>query len=83
MFSCKFCEISKSTFLYRTPLVAAFVNSSFENAISSLKLKESSFVIKGTIMQIEEALINDRSRVSKVYRKFRIPTTYNFAVIYP
>ena len=23
MFSCEFCEISKKTFLYRTPLVAA------------------------------------------------------------
>ena len=34
-------------------------------------------------MQIENALINDRSHVWKVSWKFRIPTTYNFAVIYP
>ena len=27
-------------------------------------------------MEIEEALINDRLRVSKVSRKFRIPTIY-------
>ena len=33
-------------------------------------------------MQIKKALINDRLRVSKVYWKFRIPATYNFAVIY-
>ena len=26
MFSCEFCEISKNTYLYRTPLVAAFVS---------------------------------------------------------
>ena len=38
--------------------------------------------IKGTIMQIEEGLRNDRLNVSKVYWKFRIPTVYNFAVIY-
>ena len=33
-------------------------------------------------MQIEKSLINDRLRVSKVLRKFRIPTIYNSAVIY-
>ena len=39
-------------------------------------------VLKSTIMQIEKALINDRLNVSKVSWKFRIPTIYNFAVIY-
>ena len=34
-------------------------------------------------MQIEKAVINDRLGVSKVSWKFRIPTIYNFAVIYP
>ena len=38
---------------------------------------------KGTVMQLEKALINDRLRVSKASGKFRIPTMYNFAVIYP
>ena len=38
--------------------------------------------LKGTVMQIGKALINDRSRVSKVAGKFHIPTIYNFAVIY-
>ena len=33
-------------------------------------------------MQLEKALINDRLRVSKVSIKFRIPTIYNFVVIY-
>ena len=33
-------------------------------------------------MQIEKALINDRLHVSKVFWQFRIPTIYNFAVIY-
>ena len=31
--------------------------------------------IEGTVMQIEKALINDHLRVSKVFWKFRIPTT--------
>ena len=39
-------------------------------------------IFKGTVMQIEQALINDRSRVSEVSWKFRIPIIYNFAVIY-
>ena len=39
-------------------------------------------LIKGTVMQIEKALINDRLRVPKVSWKFRIPTTYNIGVIY-
>ena len=38
--------------------------------------------IKGTVRQIEKALINDRLHVSKVSWKFRIPTIYDFAVIY-
>ena len=40
--------------------------------------------VKGTcnVMQLEKALINDRLYVSKVSGKFRIPTIYNFAVIY-
>ena len=40
-------------------------------------------LFKGTVMQIEEALTDDRLRVSKVYWKFHIPALYNFAVIYP
>ena len=39
--------------------------------------------IKGTVIQIEKALINDLLRVSKVSWKFRFATVYNFAVIFP
>ena len=38
---------------------------------------------KGTVMQIEEALIIDNSRISKESWKFRIPIIYNSAVINP
>ena len=41
------------------------------------------FDIKGTVMQIEKALINDRLYVSRTSSKFRIPTIYYFGVIYP
>ena len=37
--------------------------------------------LKGTVMQIENALINNRLRVSKVSWKSRIPTIYNSGVI--
>ena len=37
-------------------------------------------MIKGTIMQIEKALINDRLSVLKVSWKLFIPTIYNFIV---
>ena len=37
---------------------------------------------KGTVMQIGNALINDRLHVSNVSWKFRIQTIYNFAVLY-
>ena len=39
--------------------------------------------IKGAVMKIEKAEINDRLPVSKVSLKFRIPTINNFSVIYP
>ena len=39
--------------------------------------------VGGWVGKIEKALINDGLYVSKVSWKFRIPTAYNFAVIYP
>ena len=39
------------------------------------------FQVKGSVMQIEKALKNDRLRVSKVPWKFHILTIHNFAVI--
>ena len=41
------------------------------------------YYFKGTVMQIKKALISDRLRDLKVSGKLRIPTVYNFAVIYP
>ena len=38
---------------------------------------------KGTAMQTEKVLINDRLHVLQVSCKLRIPTIYSFAVIYP
>ena len=38
-------------------------------------------IFKGTVMQIDNTLIHDRLRVSKVPRKFHILSTYNFAVV--
>ena len=38
---------------------------------------------KGTVMQIEKRLVNDRLRASKVSWRFPIPTIYNFALICP
>ena len=38
--------------------------------------------IKGTVMQIEKKLINDRLGVSNISLKFLTTTTYYFAVIY-
>ena len=40
-------------------------------------------VVKGAVMQIEKALIIDCVHISKVPGNFRIPTIYNFAVIFP
>ena len=34
--------------------------------------------VKGTVMQIEEAPVNDRLHISKVSCKFRIPTKNSF-----
>ena len=38
---------------------------------------------RGTVMQIEKPLANDHLSVSKISGKFHIPTSYNFAAIYP
>ena len=46
-------------------------------------VKVSGLRIKGTIMQIEKALNNDRLRVSEIVKKFRIPIICDFVVIYP
>ena len=45
-------------------------------------LKTMGLQIKGTVMQIEKALKNDRLCVLKVSWKFCIPAIYYFAIIY-
>ena len=55
MFSCEFCDISKNTFLYRTPLVAAsafwnvrrslFFIDNMDSAVILTTLSESFFTI--------------------------------------
>ena len=37
VFSCEFCEISKNTFFYRTPLVAAFVQNDYKDDWLTMK----------------------------------------------
>ena len=51
MFSCEFCEISKNTFSYRTPLVAASVNCS-ENAHSLKKITRRRFLTNFYYLQV-------------------------------
>ena len=45
--------------------------------------KKKKHFLKGTVRQIEKALITDRLPVSKESWKFHIPTIYNFAVTDP
>ena len=40
MFSCEFCEISKNTVYYRTPLVAAFAILKFYTAAEQQNSKD-------------------------------------------
>ena len=47
------------------------------------KSSESLFLWKGTVTQIEKAMINDCLRISKLSWKFHIPAIYNFVVIHP
>ena len=90
MFSREFCGISENTLFYRTPLVAAsdftFLRVNFlflKSLLLIFWIFKFSSLFKGTAMQIEKLLINDRLRISKVSWKFHILSIYNFAVIYP
>ena len=53
------------------------------NRCGSVCRNKMTSYIKGTVMQITKALINDRLRILKVSWKFPIPTTDNFTVFYP
>ena len=53
---------------------------------NNLVAKHISFIgaiLKRAVMQMEKALINDRSHVSKVSGKFRIRTVYDFCTNLP
>ena len=67
------CHIKPKFFLW---------NKLLENVLLAKYFISVNAVFKGIVMKIEKAIINDRLRVSKVWWKFRIPTVYNFAVIY-
>ena len=43
VFSCAFCEISKKTFYYRTPLVAASVSSNDHSSLDIIRLIQREF----------------------------------------
>ena len=73
-------KIWRATCLYNKSLSNRFHTTLKETHLAVLNIVN---LIKGTVIQIEKALINDRLRVSKVSWKFYIPTIYNFAVIYP
>ena len=48
------------------------------------KVRKVFSIIKGIVMQVEiKTLINDHLHASKASSKFRIPTVYNYAVIFP
>ena len=85
MFAVAVCAISRKIFvpliLLWLLIVFKFFPQPFLPIISVLLL--FSAVFKGTVMQIQKTMINDRLRVSKVFWKFHIPTIYNFAIIYP
>ena len=59
VFSCEFCEISKNTFSYRTPLVAASGNIDFQR--SSID-----FDFKGQLIGGKMEIRLEKLRVAKV-----------------
>ena len=89
-----FCHITDEFFLWAKLLESLLYNKymisvmtrKFGPGCYDFKLRyfiNRLWTIKGIVMQIEKALINDRLRVSKVFWKFCNPTIYNFAEIYP
>ena len=56
MFSCEFCEISKNTFIHRTPLVAGSAAIIVSNGLASLNIPGGCMLVivelKDTIVEI-------------------------------
>ena len=67
---------------YKTVIFYYYILQSIHNQ-QGLSVYRSQNFLKGTVMQIEKALINNPLRASEVSWKFHVPTIYNFAVIYP
>ena len=94
MFSSDYYEIFKSSFFYSTPMVVA-PDADNVRGINSINLKHLvlnyfelkihviiwviNFFLKGTVIPIKKALINNRLPASKVSWKFRILQIYNFS----
>ena len=57
MFSCKFYEISKNTFFYRTPPVAAFLMNFSELWLIELLGFSTTLVLLGQTWYISEAVL--------------------------
>ena len=70
-------KVPKSAFSYKVYFVKLSSNR------KNVNLAKAQLSQRHIVMQIGKALINDRLYVLKVSWKFRIPTIYNFAVIYP
>ena len=92
---CSFCKLPDETIMHLFYDCLKVQSLIFSEFVLSWKLilfavflhKSNNYApflwpLKGTVMQIEKALINDRLHVPKVSWKFRIPTIYNFAVRY-
>ena len=75
------CAIWYQTLKNGVPTVGQNAVLTSQNTLE--RQSQKSVSLKGTVMQTEKVLINDRLGVSKISRKFRISTIYNFAAIYP
>ena len=78
----QFVTISSFAMYNDIPSFDKFTILVYEHHKYILEIKER-LVIKGKFMQIKNEIMNNCLRVSKVSWNFRIPTIYNFAVIYP
>ena len=74
MFSCEFYQISKNTFLHRTPLLAASVYQNLELTVRSLKRNKLQESFK--MIYLRSSIIKENNKNPKRYSKPK------FAVVY-
>ena len=74
MFSCEFCEISKNTFFYRTPLVAAsqYIPAQLYQLIFQINFKQ----LPGSYLNRHQATQRDRMPWKRVWKKIYV-TDFN------